>query len=127
MGKPIEGKGGNSMGFFEELLGGGKKESYQPGERRMLIRGGSETGSFQVSESYDVRGDRTVVVGKVSFGTLNLGNKTRLGEKVSEIMSIEISRKRSEQANKGDNAIITLSNVSKKDFKEGDLLSFKTK
>ena len=115
------------MGFFEELLGGGKKESYQPGERRMLIRGGMETGSFQVNEAYDVRSSRTVLTGKVSYGTVSLGNKTKLGEKVAEIISIEISRKRAELANKGEDAVITLSNASKGDFKSGDLLTFKTK
>jgi GTPase len=115
------------MGFFDELLGGSKKESYVPGDRRILIRGGIETGSFQVGEAYDVRNSRTVLTGKVSFGTLNVGNKLKLGEKVAEIMAIEINRKSKEQANKGESAIITLSNVAKGDFKEGDLLSFKTK
>jgi len=115
------------MGFFEGLLGGGKKEDYQPGERRILIRGGIETGSFQVNEAYDVRNSRTVLTGKVSYGTVSLGNKTKLGDKVAEVLAIEINRKKADQADKGESAVITLSNVTKSDFKEGDLLSFKTK
>ena len=115
------------MGFFDGLLGGGKKESYAPGDRRILIRGGIETGSFQVNESYDVRNSRTVLTGKVSYGTLIVGNKTKLGDKIAEILAIEINRKRADQANKGEDAVLTLSNVSKTDFREGDVLSFKTK
>ena len=114
------------MGFFDELLGG-KKETYVPGEKRMLIRGGIETGSFQVDQTFDVRGYRTVVTGKVTFGALERGNKLKLGEKSAEIVSIEINRRMVNKAEKNQAAVLTLSNASKGDFKEGDLLSFKTK
>ncbi len=80
-----------------------------------------------VEDVFSIRGRGTVVTGRIEQGTLKVGDAIEIrgqaGLKKTVVTDIEMFRKRSNQANAGDNVGLLLRDIDKDQVQRGDVLT----
>ena len=91
------------------------------------IAGGEALNVLTVEDVFTITNRGVVVVGKISDGSLSVGDKVEIlrqdGSKSPAVVgAIEKFRKMQQTANKGDNVGILLKDLSKSDVGPGDII-----
>ena len=79
-----------------------------------------------VENVFAIRGQGIVVTGQIESGTVNVGNEVYVqgvgGVKTAVITSIEMHRRKQQQAQAGDACGLLLTGINKEDVQRGDVL-----
>lgn len=79
-----------------------------------------------IEDIFFIRGRGTIVTGIISQGTLNVGDVVTLNgsdfEKQTEVIGIEIFRRRTHSARTGERVGIVLRGITKDEVSRGDVL-----
>ena len=120
------------MGLFDLLFG--KREmdvtgSVNKGEDTVkrdesFLKVGSVEFEMEVEDVFSIIGRGTVVTGKVSSGTINVGDEVLIFNNgiSTKVTGIEMFRKQCDNATVGDNVGILLNDVSRDDVERGFLI-----
>lgn len=120
------------MGLFDLLFG--KREmdvtgSINKGEDTVkkdesFLKVGSVEFEMEVEDVFSIVGRGTVVTGKVSSGTINVGDEVLIFNNGirTKVTGIEMFRKQCDNATVGDNVGILLNDVSRDDVERGFLI-----
>ena len=114
------------MGILSKLFNLNVKTIEEPPVNSEVTTNNSATeGSFLmlVEDVFTISGRGTVIVGKISQGTVNVGDTVKIGSLTTTVTGLEMFRKQINSASEGDTVGMILDQIDRSQIFAGDVIT----
>lgn len=109
------------MGLFSKIFDNEIKDTIP---EQVPVDYSNDPFHMTVEDVFTVTGRGTVVTGRIDSGIIKVGEHVNISDRLtSEVLGIELFRKKLDYAQAGDNCGIYLKDISRDDIQPGDYLT----